>query len=344
MKAAIVGGFGFAGGELLSLLLRDPGIDLAWVSSHSSTGKAVSDAHPGLFGETALIFCATPTSAAAFSGLDVVFFALGHGESMHLVSLVPENVVVIDLGGDFRLVDSAQFEKFYGIRHSQPELCQEFVYGLCELNRTELNGASRIANPGCFATAVGLALAPLVRRQWSKAPIIVDAKTGSSGAGRQTQESVHHSYRSQTLRPYKVFSHQHVSEILQTLSQCSSSLWTEEDLILQCHSASHVRGILASIYVRLNDASISEAAVSEAYLSDYYDEPFIRMRTSPPDVQHVRASNYCDLHWRLRGQDLIVFAAIDNLGKGAAGQALQNLNLSFGRSIQTGLAPWGGLV
>ena len=294
---AIVGAAGYTAGELCRLLLQHPHARVTRAVSSSSAGKRVGDVHPNLRG-----LCDLPLSGELGdpSQLDGVFLCLPHGESMGrvpaLLSAGP-GLRIIDLSADFRLKDASLYPRWYGREHAAPELLESFVYGLPELHRDELRGAARVANPGCFATAVTLALLPMAGQVDQAA---VTAVTGSSGSGARPSERTHHPTRAATMRAYRVLGHQHTPEILQALG---------------------------------DRADLSFVPVSG---------PFVRLLDAPPDLQVVTGSNFCDLHVVVEGDRMVVVAAIDNLVKGAAGQAVQNLNLAMGWDEDAGLRLPGG--
>lgn len=328
VKAGIAGGSGYGGLELIHILLRHPRTEVVWISSERYAGRQPSELYPHLAGFLDLPF--SPLDEVAAADLDVLFLALPHGEAMKLVPRLPEELVVIDLSGDFRIDDPAIFEKYYGFPHQCAEYQKNFVYGLTEINRKRLKGARRVSNPGCFATATLLGVYPLYREQWIDGPVFVDSKTGSSGSGRSPSSSTHHPRRSQSLFPYKPLSHQHVAEILQVIDSSSNPL------VFQTYSAPLVRGIFASHYLRTN-RSVTPEEVRQLFADYYASEPFIRWVTGCPDASSVSHSNFVDIGATTDGTHLIVWSTIDNLQKGAAGQAVQNMNLACGFPETTGL-------
>ena len=252
---------------------------------------------------------------------------------MEIAPRIPANVKVIDLSGDFRLRDAAVFAQHYGREHSAMDAQSEFVYGLTETNREVIRTSRRVANPGCFATATLLGLAPLVANNLLSCRVIVDAKTGSSGSGAKPAANTHHPQRSNSFYAYKPFTHQHVPEIEQELKSIGN--WTNE-LVFMTHSLPVSRGIFASIYTEMKQ-EIS-AADARAMFADFYrDSFFVRLVDGSPDINWVKTTNFCDIGFAARGRQLVVFTALDNLVKGAAGQAVQNMNLMFGLDEKTGL-------
>jgi N-acetyl-gamma-glutamyl-phosphate reductase len=252
---------------------------------------------------------------------------------MDVVPNLPSTVKAIDLSGDFRLRSKEDFEKHYKQPHTAMSVQPEFVYGLTETNRDAIKHARLIANPGCFATATLLGLAPLVSKDLIDGRVIVDAKTGSSGSGAKAAANTHHPQRMNSFYAYKPFTHQHVPEIEQELRSVGD--WTSE-LVFMTHSLPVSRGIFASIYVE-SKKNLNETELNSLF-SDFYRESFfIRLVNGSPDINWVKATNFCDIGFAARGKQLVVFSAIDNLVKGAAGQAIQNMNLMFGFEEPTGL-------
>src|SRR5689334_11936056 len=252
---------------------------------------------------------------------------------MEIAPQLPANVKVIDLSGDFRLRDADIFAKHYGREHVAMDAQSQFVYGLTETNREAIKAATYIANPGCFATATLLGLAPLVANSLLSCRVIVDAKTGSSGSGAKAAANTHHPQRSTSFYAYKPFTHQHVPEIEQELK--SIGAWNNE-LVFMTHSLPVARGIFASIYCELK-TELYGADAGAMYQEFYRDSFFVRFVDGSPDINWVKTTNFCDLGFASRGRQLVVFSAIDNLVKGASGQAVQNMNLMFGLDEKTGL-------
>ena len=332
LRIAIFGGSGYGGSELLRILLQHPNADIRFVTANEQAGKAVSEVHKNLLGLTDLTFIKAP-DVDGLADLDCAFFGLPHGQAMEIAPGLPANVKVIDLSGDFRLSDADVFAQHYGREHTAMTAQSEFVYGLTETNREAIKTANRIANPGCFATATLLGLAPLVGNNLLAGRVIVDAKTGSSGSGAKAAANTHHPQRSTSFYAYKPFTHQHVPEIEQELKSIGE--WNNE-LIFMTHSLPVARGIFASIYCELKkEVSTTEARV---LFADFYRHSFfVRFVEGSPDINWVKTTNFCDIGFAARGRQLVVFSALDNLVKGAAGQAVQNMNLMFGLDEKTGL-------
>lgn len=333
LRIAIFGGSGYGGSELLRILLQHPAAEVVFVTANEHAGKPVGEVHRNLFGLTALEFIKAPESFENLEDLDVAFFALPHGQAMGIAPKLPAKVKVIDLSGDFRLRDANEFAEHYGREQTAMDAQAQFVYGLTETNREAIREARCIANPGCFATATLLGLAPLVANDLLSCRVIVDAKTGSSGSGAKPAANTHHPQRSNSFYAYKPFIHQHVPEIEQELRLIGE--WKNE-LVFMTHSLPVARGIFASIYCEVKK-EISAAGASEMFAEFYRDSFFVRLVQGSPDINWVKSTNFCDIGFATRGRQLVVFTAIDNLVKGAAGQAVQNMNLMFGLDEKTGL-------
>jgi len=333
IKVGIFGGSGYGGSELLRILLFHPHVELAFVTANEQAGKPIGEVHRNLNGLTDLSFSKALEEMEKLAGVECVFLALPHGQAMEIVPRLPGSIKAIDLSGDFRLRDQSVFEKHYKQQHTAMSAQAEFVYGLTETNREAIRNARLIANPGCFATATLLGLAPLVARNLINGRVVVDAKTGSSGSGAKAAANTHHPQRMTSFYAYKPFTHQHVPEIEQELEHVGD--WTNE-LIFMTHSLPVARGIFASIYVETKN-EISEAQLREIFADFYRDSFFVRLVQGSPDINWVKTTNFCDIGFAARGKQVVVFSAIDNLVKGAAGQAIQNMNLMFGLAETTGL-------
>lgn len=330
IKVGIFGGSGYGGSELLRILLFHPHVELAFVTANEQAGKPVGEIHRNLNGLTTLNFIKEPEN---LDGIECVFLALPHGQAMEIVPRLPGSIKAIDLSGDFRLRDQAVFEKHYKQPHTAISAQAEFVYGLTETNRDAIRSARLIANPGCFATATLLGLAPLVARNMLNGRVIVDAKTGSSGSGAKAAANTHHPQRMNSFYAYKPFTHQHVPEIEQELEHVGD--WTNE-LVFMTHSLPVARGIFASIYAETKH-EMTEAELRDMFADFYRESFFVRLVQGSPDINWVKTTNFCDIGFAARGKQIVVFSAIDNLVKGAAGQAVQNMNLMFGLDETTGL-------
>jgi len=334
IKAAIYGGSGYGGSELMRILLFHTNVEIALVTANEHAGKAVSSVHQNLRNLTDLEFAAVPDEQAyALSEVDVLFLALPHGHAAEIVPGLPKNVKVIDLSGDFRLNDADEVIKFYKRENFDAELQSKFIYGLTETNRESIRTAKYIANPGCFATATLLALAPIVSSGLLTGKIIVDAKTGSSGSGAKAAANTHHPQRSNSFYAYKPFVHQHLPEIEQHLKMSSGDIG---ELVFMTHSLPVSRGIFTSCYAEMS-ANITNNDLKNIYELFYKDSFFVRLVDGSPDINWVKGTNFCDIAVNSNGKQIAVFSAIDNLVKGAAGQAVQNMNLMFGLPETTGL-------
>ena len=333
LRVGIFGGSGYGGSELLRILLLHPNVQIVFVTANEQAGKPVGEVHRNLYGLTNLSFSTAPEDPSALTDLDCVFLALPHGQAMDVVPNLPTQVKAIDLSGDFRLRDQASFEQHYALPHTAMASQSEFVYGLTETNRDAIRAARLIANPGCFATATLLGLAPLVANNMINGRVIVDAKTGSSGSGIKSAANTHHPQRMNSFYAYKPFTHQHVPEIEQELRSVGE--WNSE-LVFMTHSLPVSRGIFASIYVEAKD-NLSEEQLRSLFAEFYGDSFFVRLVKGSPDINWVKTTNFCDLGFAVRDKQLVIFSALDNLVKGAAGQAVQNMNLMFRLDEKTGL-------
>ena len=329
----IFGGSGYGGSELLRILLSHPKADISFVTANEHAGKAVSDVHRNLFGLTDLKLSSVPENLDDLKDFDCAFLALPHGQAMEIAPRLPESVKIIDLSGDFRLRDKTEFEQHYAREHTAMDTQADFIYGLTETNRETIKSARLISNPGCFATATLLGLAPLVAENLIDGRVVVDAKTGSSGSGAKPAANTHHPQRMNSFYAYKPFTHQHVPEIEQELRAVGD--WNSE-LVFMTHSLPVARGIFASIYVETK-REMTEAEVRSVFNEFYHGSFFIRIVKGSPDINWVKTTNFCDIGFATRGRQLVVFSALDNLVKGAAGQAVQNMNLMFGFDEKTGL-------
>lgn len=331
-KATLLGGSGFAGAELLRRLLRHPEIEVVRVGAADHLGLPVAAAHPHLEGFTDLRFEElTPEQAVA--GVDVVIMGLPHAASVQVMQAArAQHVRVLDLSGAFRLRNPASYQRYYGEVHRHPELLGEFVYGQPEWNRAQLAGAMYVASPGCFATCIELSLAPFARAGLLTGAVRTVALTGSSGAGASPVATTHHPTRAHNLRTYKPLEHAHSPEIVENLE-----LWGARSLELSFVpvSAPLTRGIFATSFFSV-DAGASEANLRELLGSAYAGERFVRVpQARLPEVVAVATSNIAEVGivcGEIQGgrREVIAFGALDNLVKGGAGQAVQNLNLMFG--------------
>jgi len=332
IRVAIFGGSGYGGSELLRILLFHPHVEMAFVTANEQAGKAVSDVHKNLNSLTGLVFTEAPDDVSALQNVDLVFFALPHGQALEFIPKLPAGVKAIDLSGDFRIDDADIFKQFYKLGHPG-QIQREFVYGLTETNREAIRTARYIANPGCFATATLLALAPMVKSGLITGKVVVDAKTGSSGSGVKPAANTHHPQRMNSFYAYKPYTHQHVPEIEQHLRSVGDF---ENDLVFMTHSLPVSRGIFASCYLETT-VNLTNEDLKNLYQHFYEGSFFIRLVDGSPDINWVKTTNFCDIAVHSNGKQVVVFSAIDNLVKGAAGQAVQNMNLMFGLEETTAL-------
>ena len=339
IKAGIVGGTGYTGVELLRLLAAHPAAELTVITSRGEKGLPVSQLFPNLRGRVDL--CFIEPDDAALSRCDVVFFATPNGTAMKsALALLEAGVKVIDLAADFRLKTVAEWEQWYGMPHACPELLAEAVYGLPEVNREAIRRARLIANPGCYPTAVQLGFLPLLEAGVIDArSLIADAKSGVSGAGRKAEVGILFSEASDNFRAYNVAAHRHLPEIRQGLTAATGQ---PVDLVFTPHLTPIIRGIHATLYATLTDPAADLQAIFERR---YAAEPFVDVLPpkSHPETRSVRGSNQCRLavHRPQNGKTVVVLSVIDNLVKGAAGQAVQNMNLLFGLPETAGLESIG---
>jgi N-acetyl-gamma-glutamyl-phosphate reductase len=336
IKVGVVGGTGYTGVELLRLLVAHPHAELAVITSRSEAGRPVADLFPNLRGHTTLSF--TAPDAGGLEGCDVVFFATPNGTAMTLVpDLLAAGVRVVDLAADFRLRDVAAWEQWYGMPHACPDLLAEAVYGLPEVNRDAIARARLVANPGCYPTAVQLGFLPLIEAGLvDVASLIADAKSGVSGAGRKAATGSLLCEASENFKAYAVPGHRHLPEIRQGLERAAGG---PVGLTFVPHLTPMIRGIHATLYARL---AATAQDLQGLYETRYRDETFVDVMPagSHPETRSVRGANHCRIavHRPQQGDTVVILSVIDNLVKGAAGQAIQNMNVMFGLAEATGLA------
>lgn len=314
IKIGIIGGAGYTAGELIRLLLNHPEAELVFVNSTSNAGNKLYDVHEGLLGDTEMTF----TDQLPYEAIDVLFFCTAHGDTKKFLEAnnVPSSLKIIDLSTDYR-------HKAAG---------NEFVYGLPELNKEAIQKAARIANPGCFATAIQLTLLPLAKAGLLKNEVHVNAITGSTGAGVKPGATSHFSWRENNISVYKAFEHQHLKEITESVTQLQTDFAEDIDFIPV--RGNFTRGIFASVYTKF-DGTQEEA---EKIFQDFYaGSAFTVVTTKNPDLKQVVNTNKCILHVEKHGNKLLILSCIDNLLKGASGQAVHNMNLMFGLEETTGL-------
>ena len=328
---AILGGTGFGAGELLRLLVRHSAVQVVSVVSSSQAGSRVSDQHPHLqsFYDELVFDGELPLKSLENFEHQVVFAALPHGKSAEGIQALlarpgSERLRVIDLSGDFRLKNIQSRKAHYAESANSP-LQDEFVYGLTEINRNAVVGARLVANPGCLSSACALAVLPLTTGEFVGS-IVFDAKTGTSGAGKTPSETKHHPLRNSSMTAYKVLEHRHEPEILEAIGDIEGS---RIETVFVPHLLPSSRGIYATAYLKLPN-SVTTAELTKRYEQFFANSPFVRIRKKPPELADVLGSNFCDISVCARGRQVVAMAALDNLVKGMAGQAIQNLNLMTG--------------
>ncbi len=322
IKVGIIGGSGYTGGELVRILLNHPKTTLDFVYSTTRAGKKISTAHPDLLGVTEIEF-----TNSLNANVDVVFLCLGHGNSTKFLSENPfsDSTKIIDLSNDFRLQKDSDFNG------------KKFVYGLPELNKPAIRKANYIANPGCFATTIELALLPLAKAGLLKNDVHVNAVTGSTGAGVSPSDTSHFSWRNNNVSWYKPFTHQHLGEINESLHSLQKDAG---ELYFIPNRGNFTRGILATVYTHFMG---SEAEAIELYKDFYKDAVFTQVAEEPINLKQVVNTNQCHVHLHKHKDTLLITSAIDNLLKGASGQAVQNMNLMFGFEEGQGLSLKAGV-
>lgn len=334
ISVGIVGGTGYTGVELLRILCRHPGVELAAITSRGEAGTAVAELFPSLRGRIGLRFC--DPADAGLSGCDLVFFATPNGIAMTQArELLERGVRIIDLAADFRLRDHSEWERWYGMPHACPDLLDTAVYGLPEVNRERIRAARIVANPGCYPTAVQLGFLPLVEGGHVElGALIADAKSGVSGAGRKAELNILLAEAADSFKAYGVSGHRHLPEIRQGLGVAAGG---PVGLTFTPHLVPMIRGIHATLYARLTRSTDLQALFEARYAA----EPFVDVMPpgSHPETRSVRGANICRLavHRPGGGDVVVVLSVIDNLVKGAAGQAVQNMNIMFGLPEATGL-------
>jgi len=314
IKVGIIGGAGYTAGELLRLLINHPSVEITFVNSNSNAGNKITSVHSGLIGETDLVF----TDKLPFEAIDVLFFCTAHGDTKKFLdnNAIPEGLKVVDLSTDYR--------------QESPE--HSFVYGLPELNKARIQKAQRVANPGCFATAIQLAILPLAKAGLLTSEVHVNGITGSTGAGQKPSETSHFSWRNDNISVYKAFEHQHLGEVTQSVKQLQPNFNTAINFIPV--RGNFARGIFVSAYT---DCDLSVEEATKLYKDFYADSAFTFVSDSNIDLKQVVNTNKGLVHVEKHGNKLFIISMIDNLLKGAAGQAVQNMNLLFGLDETTGL-------
>jgi len=341
IKAGIIGGAGYTGGEMIRILLNHPNVEITFVNSKSNIGNYLYEVHTDLFGDTELKF-----SSELSEEIDVLFLCVGHGDAQKFLEANPiaEHIKVIDLSQDFRLKIKGEGLKGEGETQNgqpateNPQLKRTFIYGLPELNKTSIKEASNIANPGCFATCIQLALLPLAHQNLLLNEVHISATTGSTGAGQSLSTTSHFTWRNDNLSVYKVFNHQHLHEISQSLNQLQNDFpiypGDTNKLNFIPYRGDFTRGILASIYT---ECELSEEDALQLYTDFYAEHPFTHVTSRDIDLKQVVNTNKCFVQVKKHGNKLFIISIMDNLLKGASGQAVQNMNLMFGFEETSGL-------
>ena len=314
IRTGIIGGAGYTAGELIRLLINHPKVEIMFVHSNSNAGNKITDVHTGLLGETNLLF----TDEIALDEIDLLYFCTAHGDTRKFLDSrpMPDSLRIIDLSMDYRIADEEH----------------NFIYGLPELYREEIHSARHIANPGCFATCIQLALLPLAAHAMLNHAIHVNAITGSTGAGVKLADTSHFSWRNDNVSIYKPFTHQHLSEIKQSLTQLQPDM-SGEILFIPVRG-NFSRGIFATLYTECHE---SEEDILQLYKTYYKNHPFTFVTDKSPDLKQVVNTNKCLLHLHKHGNMLLITSVIDNLLKGASGQAVHNMNLMFNLDETAGL-------
>jgi N-acetyl-gamma-glutamyl-phosphate reductase len=322
IKAGIVGGAGYTGGEMLRILINHPNVDIAFVHSNSNAGNYVYEVHSDLFGDTELKF-----ASELSDDIDVLFLCVGHGDARKFLEAnpIPDHIKVIDLSQDFRL-KSASLTQNSGLK------TRDFIYGLPELNRNAIKNAQNIANPGCFATCLQLGLLPLAAKGLLNSEVHITGTTGSTGAGQSPSATTHFTWRNDNLSIYKAFEHQHLKEIGQSLNQLQPGFGQTINFIP--YRGDYARGIIASIYI---DCELSADEALKLYQDFYEGHPFTHVTMRNIDLKQVVNTNKCFIQVAKHGSKLLITSITDNLLKGASGQAVQNMNLLFGFDETAGL-------
>ena len=336
VKIGIIGATGYVGAELLRLLLSHPNVEVAALSSVSFEGQEISNVYTSFFNKTNLI-CESAEDVIEKS--DVIFTALPHGLSEDIAKkAINSNKICIDMGADFRLSNEAEYEQWYGKKFTQPEIHENSIYGLPELNREKIKKCSLIANPGCYPTTIELGLMPLLKNSLIKLEgIICDSKSGTTGAGRGLTLNTHFPEENETFAPYKVGAHRHTPEIEEILSTMAND---KVNITFTPHLLPINRGILSTIYCTPKD-TVNLEEIYKLYVDIYKDEPFVNILPlgETASIKNVRLTNDCciSLHLNHRKDQIIIVSSIDNMIKGSAGQAIQSMNIILGFDETSGL-------
>ncbi len=331
MKVGIINVTGYTGVELARLLYQHPEVELASATGRSAAGQKLAEVFPHLAGIDLTI-------KAELEDVDLAFSAMPHKESAQVViPLLERGIKVVDISADFRLKEASEYEHWYGFAHPAPQLLAEAVYGQPELYRSKVASAKLVANPGCYPTGAILALAPAVKAKLIKPEIVIDSKSGVSGAGRTLNLQTQFSEANEDVSAYALEGHRHLPEITQELKELARG--KSPSVTFVPHLVPMTRGILTTAYAPLASSKLKVEELNKLYLDFYKDEPFVRVASSPPHTKHTLGNNLCLVYPTIdpRAGKLIVISCIDNLVKGAAGQAIQNMNLMLGLPETTGL-------
>jgi N-acetyl-gamma-glutamyl-phosphate reductase len=314
IKVGIIGGAGYTAGELIRLLINHPDVEIVFINSSSNAGNKITDVHEGLYGETDMVF----TDELPLDKIDLLYFCTAHGDTRKFMEshTLPENLKVIDLSMDYRIASNEH----------------DFIYGLPELNRRRICQSKHVANPGCFATCIQLGLLPLAKNLLLNGDVSVNAITGSTGAGVKPGATSHFSWRNNNMSIYKPFSHQHVPEIKQSVKQLQNSFNSDIDFIP--YRGDFARGIFATLVVK---TSVTLDEIKRMYIEYYEKDSFVHVVDANVDLKQVVNTNKCLIHLEKHGDKLLIISCIDNLLKGASGQAVHNMNLMFGLEETVGL-------
>ncbi len=314
IKVGIIGGAGYTAGELIRLLINHPDVEIVFINSSSNAGNKITDVHEGLYGETDMVF----TDELPLDKIDLLYFCTAHGDTRKFMEshTLPENLKVIDLSMDYRIASDEH----------------DFIYGLPELNRHRICQSKHVANPGCFATCIQLGLLPLAKNLLLNGDVSVNAITGSTGAGVKPGATSHFSWRNNNMSIYKPFSHQHVPEIKQSVKQLQNSFNSDIDFIP--YRGDFARGIFATLVVK---TSVTLDEIKRMYIEYYEKDSFVHVVDANVDLKQVVNTNKCLIHLEKHGDKLLIISCIDNLLKGASGQAVHNMNLMFGLEETVGL-------
>ena len=333
IKTGIINVTGYIGAELARLLCQHPQVDLVTVTGRSTAGQKLGDVFPNFAGTDYII------KTELDSEIDIAFSAMPHKSSVDVVpSLLKQGIKVVDVSADFRLKNSSEYPRWYGFSHPSPKLLKEAVFGLPELHQNEIASASLVANPGCYSTGAILALAPIVKEGLIYPDIVVDSKSGVSGAGRTLSLTTHYSEANEDICAYSLEGHRHLPEIEQELKALNPSI--SSSITFVPHLVPITRGILSTCYAKLVDSHrLTADSLNQIYQEFYKHAPFVQITTKPPHTKHAWGTNFCLIYPTVDSKTdrLIVISCLDNLVKGGAGQAVQNMNLMFDLPQTTGL-------